>query len=186
VGENHPVGPETRYALSGDVHIAYQVVGDGPLDLIFIPGFVTHVELQWRLPGFAAFLNNLGSFSRLIRFDKRGTGMSDPVSDGFLATFDGPARAIRCACALVQGMHDLGLSIRAGLHTGECEVVDGTLAGIAVHTGARVAALAGADEVLVSSTVRDLVAGSGIGFADRGLHELKGIPGDWRLFAVAS
>jgi pimeloyl-ACP methyl ester carboxylesterase len=451
VGENHVVGPETHYALSGDVHIAYQVVGDGPLDLIFIPGFVTHVELQWRLPGFATFLNDLGSFSRLIRFDKRGTGMSDPVSgapsletrmddvravmdaagsdraaiyglsegaamsilfaatypertaalvirscsprtlwapdfpygrteaayqreteqalrvyasradaraavralgmqgedeeeafidyvrhgaspgmlealyrmnrdidirdvlptvrvpslvlhgsddqlvpvevgaytaralhasrfvvipgvghvalraggttineeiqrfleevrqtggwedaepdrmlatvlftdivgstakaielgdrrwrdvlerhnllvrrellrfrgqeidttgDGFLATFDGPARAIRCACALVQGMHDLGLSIRAGLHTGECEVVDGTLAGIAVHTGARVAALAGADEVLVSSTVRDLVAGSGIGFADRGLHELKGIPGDWRLFAV--
>jgi pimeloyl-ACP methyl ester carboxylesterase len=444
------VGPETRYALSGDVHIAYQVVGDGPFDLVFVPGFVTHVELQWRLPGMGDFLRDLGSFSRLIRFDKRGTGMSDPVSgapsletrmddvravmdaagsrraafyglsegaalsilfaatyperiaalvvrsssprtmwapdfpwgrreeayrhevdqalrvfaaraeareavralgmqteeeveafidyvrygvspgmlaalyrmnkeidirpvlpavgvptlvmhgsedqivpveagaytaqrirsarfiqmpgvghvslrpyprlqdeierfltdvwqaggwedaepdrmlatvlftdivdstataievgdrrwrdllerhhvlvrrellrfrgreidtagDGFFATFDGPARAIRCACAVVDGMRELGLSIRAGLHTGECEVADGKVAGIAVHTGARVAAQADADEVLVSNTVKDLVAGSGIKFTDRGAHELKGIPGDWRLFAV--
>jgi class 3 adenylate cyclase/pimeloyl-ACP methyl ester carboxylesterase len=445
------VGPETRYALSGDVHIAYQVVGDGPFDLVFVPGFVTHMELQWRLPGMGDFLRDLGSFSRLIRFDKRGTGMSDPVTgapsletrmddvravmdavgsrraafyglsegaamsilfaatypertaalvvrscsprtlwapdfpwgrseeayqhetdhalqvfapraeareamraigmqndsevdafidyvrygtspgmlarlyrmnreidirqvlptvrvptlvmhgsedqivpveagrytaqrlrsarftelpgvghlslsaggtqiqaeigrfltdvwqtggwedaepdrmlatvlftdivestakaielgdrrwrdllerhyslvrrellrsrgrevdtagDGFLATFDGPARAIRCACAIVAGMRDLGLSVRAGLHTGECVVADGKVAGIAVHTGARVAALAEADEVLVSSTVRDLVAGSGIQFSDRGAHALKGIPGEWRLFAV--
>jgi pimeloyl-ACP methyl ester carboxylesterase len=443
--------PETRYALSGDVHIAYQVVGEGPFDLVFVPGFVTHVELQWTLPGFEAFLRGLGSFCRLIRFDKRGTGMSDPVSgapslearmddvravmdavgsrraafyglsegaamsilfaatypertaalvvrscsprtlwapdfpwgrseqayrqemdqalrvfgpraearravralgmqdedeveafidyvrygaspgmldalyrmnkdidvrqvlptvrvpalvlhggedqivpvdvgaytaqhirsarfvevpgvghvalraggtqiqaeieqfltdvwqtggwddaesdrllatvlftdivdstpkaielgdrdwrdllerhhalvrrellrfrgreidttgDGFLATFDGPARAIRCACAIVDGVRDLGLSIRAGLHTGECEVADGKVAGIAVHTGARVAAQAVADEVLVSSTVKDLVAGSGITFVERGLRELKGIPGEWRLFAV--
>ncbi len=442
---------ETRYALSGDVHIAYQVIGDGPFDLVFVPGFVTHMELQWGLPGFKAFLKDLGSFSRLIRFDKRGTGMSDPVGgaptletrmddvrvvmdavgsrraafyglsegaamsilfaatypertaalvirscsprtlwapdypwgrsedayqreidqalrvyatraearqavralgmrdddeveafidfvrngaspgmlealygmnreidirqvlptvrvpalvlhgnddqvvplevarytarrlasarlveiagvghlalraggqqiqeeierflndiwqtggweeaepdrmlatvlftdivdstpkaielgdrdwrellehhnaivrrqlarfrgveidttgDGFLATFDGPARAIRCARAIVDGVHDLGISIRAGLHTGECEVADGKLAGIAVHTGARVAAQAVADEVLVSSTVKDLVAGSGINFDERGLHELKGIPGEWRLFAV--
>ena len=445
------MGPETRYALSGDVHIAYQVIGDGPFDLVFVPGFVTHMELQWRLPGFEAFLRTLGSFSRLIRFDKRGTGMSDPVNgapsletrmddvrvvmdavgsrraafyglsegaalsilfaatypertaalvvrscsprtlwapdfpwgrseqayqpetdqalqvfapragareavralgmrtedeveayidfvrygaspgmleklyrmnkeidirqvlptvrvptlvihgsedqvvpvqaaaytaqrirsarfielpgvghlslgagtdrigteierfltdvwetggwedaepdrilatilftdivestakaielgdrrwrgllerhhmlvrrellrfrgreidtagDGFLASFDGPARAIRCACAIVESVHDLGLSIRAGLHTGECEVTDGKIAGIAVHTGARVAALAAADEVLVSSTVRDLVAGSGIRFDEKGAHELKGIPGQWRLFAV--
>ena len=432
------------------MHIAYQVVGDGPFDLIFVPGFVTHMELQWRLPGMGDFLRDLGSFSRLIRFDKRGTGMSDPVSgapsletrmddvravmdavgslraafyglsegaamsilfaatypertaalvvrscsprtmwapdfpwgrreeayqqevdqalrvfaaraeareavralgmqteeeveafidyvrygvspgmlaalyrmnkeidirqvlpavgvptlvlhgsedqivpveagaytaqrirsarfiqmrgvghvtlqpypriqdeierflnevwqtggwedaepdrilatvlftdivestakaieigdrrwrdllerhntlvrrellrfrgreidtagDGFLATFDGPARAIRCACAIVDGMHELGLSIRAGLHTGECELADGKIAGIAVHTGARVAARADADEVLVSNTVKDLVAGSGIKFKDRGAHELKGIPGEWRLFAV--
>jgi pimeloyl-ACP methyl ester carboxylesterase len=445
------VEPETRYALSGDVHIAYQVVGEGPLDLVFVPGFVTHMELQWRLPGFDAFLRDLASFSRLIRFDKRGTGMSDPVNgapsletrmddvravmdavgsrraafyglsegaamsilfaatypertaalvvrscsprtlwasdfpwgrterayqreidqalqvfgpradardamraigmqddeeidafidlvrfgtspgmlealyrmnkeidirdvlptvrvpalvmhgsedqivpvevgaytarrmrsarflevpgvghlalragaksiqteierflsdvwqtggweegepdrmlatvlftdiaestakaielgdrdwrallerhnalvrrellrfrgrevnttgDGFLATFDGPARAIRCACAIVDGVRDLGLSIRAGLHTGECEVADGDVAGIAVHTGARVASHALADEVLVSSTVKDLVAGSGITFEERGVHELKGIPGEWRLFAV--
>ncbi len=445
------MGPETQYAHSGDVHIAYQVVGDGPFDLVFVPGFVTHVELQWALPGFASFLSALGSFSRLIRFDKRGTGMSDPVSgaptletrmddvravmdavgsrraafyglsegaamsilfaatypertaalvvrscsprtlwgpdfpwgrsedayqrevdqalqvyapraeareavralgmkdedeveafidfvrhgaspgmlealyrmnrdidirdvlptvrvptlvlhgsddqivpvevgaytaqrlrsarfvelpgvghlalgaggaqiqkvverflndvwqtggwreadpdrmlatvlftdivgsttkaielgdrawrdllerhnalvrrellrfrgrevdttgDGFLAAFDGPARAIRCARSIVEGVHDLGLSIRAGLHTGECELAEGKIAGIAVHTGARVAAQAGADEVLVSSTVRDLVAGSGIAFKERGTYELKGIPGEWRLFAV--
>jgi class 3 adenylate cyclase len=81
-------------------------------------------------------------------------------------------------------VHDLGLSIRAGLHTGGCEVAEGKVAGIAVHTGARVAAQAGADEVLVSSTVKDLVAGSGITFSERGLHELKRIPGEWRLFAV--
>ena len=108
----------------------------------------------------------------------------DTTGDGFLATFDGPARAIRCACAIVEGVHDLDLSIRAGLHTGECEVADGKVAGIAVHTGARVAAQAQADEVLVSSTVRDLVAGSGIAFTERGVRELKGIPGEWRLFAV--
>jgi len=108
----------------------------------------------------------------------------DTAGDGFLAAFDGPARAIRCACAIVHGVRDLGLSVRAGLHTGECEVADGKIAGIAVHTGARVAALAATDEVLVSNTVRDLVAGSGIQFSDRGAHALKGIPGEWRLFAV--
>jgi pimeloyl-ACP methyl ester carboxylesterase len=437
--------------LSGDVHIAYQLSGDGPFDLVFVPGFVTHMEVQWRLPGFGELLNTLGKFSRLIRFDKRGTGMSDPVwgapnletrmddvravmdavgsrraafyglsegaamailfaathpertaalvlrscsprtmwapdfpwgrseeayqrevdqalqvyrsrdeaeasvralgmrdhdeveafidlirygaspgmlealyrmnkeidirdvlptvrvptlvlhggedtvvpvqvgaytaehlpsarfveldgvghlalkaggtrlqeevqrfltdvweaggweeaepdrmlatvlftdivsstekaielgdrrwrellerhnglvrrellryrgrevdttGDGFLAVFDGPARAIRCAVAIIEGVHALGLSIRAGLHTGECELADGKVAGIAVHTGARVAAQAAADEVLVLSTVRDLVAGSGIKFEQRGTHQLKGIPGEWRLFAV--
>jgi class 3 adenylate cyclase len=117
----------------------------------------------------------------LLRF--RGREI-DTAGDGFLATFDGPARAIRCACAIVDGVRDIGFSIRAGLHTGECEVVDGKVAGIAVHTGARVAAQAVADEVLVSSTVRDLVAGSGIGFTERGAHEMKGLPGEWRLFAV--
>jgi pimeloyl-ACP methyl ester carboxylesterase len=445
------VEAETRYALSGDVHIAYQLTGDGPFDLVFVPGFVTHMELQWKLPALPDFLKDLGSFSRLIRFDKRGTGMSDPVSgapsletrmddvravmdavgsrraafyglsegaamailfaatypertaalvvrscsprtmwasdypwgrmeeayqrevdralkvygpradaresvralgmydedeieefidfmrhaaspgmlealyrmnkeidirevlpavrvpalvlhgsedeivpvevgaytaqrlgsarfvelegighlalrtgagpieheirrfltdvwetggweesapdrmlatvlftdivestskaselgdrrwrellsqhnalvrrellrfrgrevattgDGFLATFDGPARAIRCAGAIVGGVHDLGLAVRAGLHTGECEMAEGKVAGIAVHTGARVVAKAQADEVLVSSTVKDLVAGSGITFKDRGIQDLKGIPGEWRLFAV--
>ena len=443
-------GTETRYALSGDIHIAYQLVGDGPFDLVFVPGFVTHMELQWRLPGFESFLTDLGSFSRLIRFDKRGTGMSDPVSgapsletrmddvravmdavgshraafyglsegaamsilfaatypertaalvlrscsprtlwapdfpwgrseaayqrqveqalgvyasraearaavhalgmrdddeieafidyvrygaspgmlealyrmnreidvrdvlpmvrvptlvmhgsedevvpvelgaymarrlpsarlvelegighlslraggvriqaelERFLRTCGSPADGRRrsptecsprfclptsstrrprrsssvigggaiCSrvitrwcdansCASAAGRSTrpatafsprltvqrgrsaapaqwsteswLGLSIRAGLHTGECEIADGKVAGIAVHTGARVAALAKADEVLVSSTVKDLVAGSGITFTERGPHELKGIPGEWRLFAV--
>lgn len=450
MSQNWLVEIETHYALSGDVHIAYQVSGSGPFDLVFVPGFVTHMELQWKMPGFGGFLERLGSFVRLIRFDKRGTGMSDPVSgapsletrmddvravmdaagseraafyalsegaamailfaatypervaalavrscsprtlwapdfpwgrsseryreeteralrvygnreearsvvrglgmqteeeieayidllrygaspgmlgalyamnreidvrsvlptvrvptlvmhgsedqvvpvevgrytadrlearfvelpgvghlalgdaqnpieaelqqflteawesgawqdnepdrmlatvlftdivdsttraielgdrrwrdllehhnaivrrellrhrgreidsagDGFLATFDGPARAIRCAGAIVASVQELGIQIRAGLHTGECEIADGKVAGIAVHTGARVAAQAEADDVLVSSTVKDLVAGSGIEFVERGVHELKGIPGQWALFAL--
>jgi len=108
----------------------------------------------------------------------------DTAGDGFFASFDGPARAIRCACAVVDRVRELGIEVRAGLHTGECEVVDGKVAGIAVHTGARVAANARGGEVVVSSTVKDLVAGSGIDFEDRGVHELKGIPGEWRLFRV--
>ena len=445
------VQPETRYARSGDVNIAYQVSGDGPFDLVFVPGYVTHLELHWKMRTFRPFLEQLSSFCRLIRLDKRGTGMSDPVSgappletrmddvravmdavgsrraafyglsegaamailfaatypertaalvvrsgfprrmwapdypwgrteeeyrgeverdlqvfgpreqardavralgqfddeevelflellrfgsspgtlealhrmnkeidirhvlpavrvptlvlhgsldtvvpievaryvasriptarlveipdighlafkggdeigdeirrfvtevwktggwdeaepdrvlatvlftdivgsstkatelgdrawrdllerhhavvrrellrhrgreidtagDGFFASFDGPARAVRCACAVAEGVRELGLEIRAGLHTGECEVVDGKVAGIAVHTGARVAAEAGPGEVLVSSTVKDLVAGSGIQFQDRGVRPLKGVPGEWHLFAVA-
>ncbi len=108
----------------------------------------------------------------------------DTAGDGFLATFDGPARAIRCACAISDAVKPLGIEIRAGLHTGECEVMREKLGGIAVHIGARVAALATPGEVLVSSTVKDLVAGSGLEFEDRGTHTLKGIPGEWRLFAV--
>jgi pimeloyl-ACP methyl ester carboxylesterase len=441
--------PKTRYAKSGDLHIAYQVVGEGGLDLLFVPGWISHVELAWEVPPIARFLRRLASFSRLIVFDKRGTGLSDPVpvnqlptleermddvravldaansrraallglseggplnllfaatypertqalvlvssfarllaspdhpdgtspemletflarmeegwgagvglsalwptaardpvireawarfqrmaaspgtalgllrlaaaidaravlptisaatlvlhhagdrfvpaeqgrylarhipgaryvelpgmdhlpwggaadqvldeiqefltgvrgggetervlatvlfsdivgsteraavlgdrrwrdllesyyalvrrhlagfrgrevdtaGDGFLATFDGPARAIRCAHAIAGGVRTLGIEVRTGLHTGECEVVGDKVGGIAVHLGARVAAAAGPGEVLVSSTVRDLVAGSGITFADRGTRVLKGIPGEWRLFAVAA
>ncbi len=117
----------------------------------------------------------------LLRF--RGREL-DTAGDGFLAAFDGPARAIRCACAILAQVGELGLELRAGLHTGECELVDGKLAGIALHTGARVAAEARPGEVLVSSTVRDLVAGSGIRFEERGERELAGVPGSWRLFAV--
>ena len=108
----------------------------------------------------------------------------DTAGDGFFASFDGPARAVRCAKAIVDGVRELGIDVRSGLHTGECELVDGKISGIAVHTGARVAAHAGAGEVLVSSTVKDLVAGSGLEFDDRGVHELKGIPGEWRLYAA--
>jgi class 3 adenylate cyclase/esterase/lipase len=118
---------------------------------------------------------------QLVRFRGREV---DTAGDGFFASFDGPARAIRCACAISDSVRELGLDVRAGLHTGECEVLDAKVAGIAVHTGARVASQAGPGEVLVSSTVKDLVAGSGIDFADRGVATLKGIPGDWRLFAV--
>jgi pimeloyl-ACP methyl ester carboxylesterase/class 3 adenylate cyclase len=443
--------PDVQYAKSGDVNIAYQVTGSGPFDLVFIPGYVTHLELHWAIPSFAPFLERLSSFSRLIRFDKRGTGMSDRVSDaptletrmddvravmdavgsrraafyglsegaamsllfaatypervaalvvrsafprrmwapdypwgqtendyqreveralrvfgpreqaresvralgrftdeeaesflqmlrfgtspgalealhrmnkeidirhvlpavrvptlilhgsedtivpvevahylaseiptgrvleipgvghlaffaggeriadeierflkevwetgaweeeepdrvlatvlftdivgstakaaelgdrawrellerhhalirrelvrfrgaeldvagdGFFARFDGPARAIRCACAITDGVRELGLEIRAGLHTGECEVMDRKVGGIAVHIGARVAKEAEPSEVLVSSTVKDLVAGSGLRFRERGTAALKGVPEEWRLYAV--
>ena len=443
--------PETHYAKSGDVNIAYQVTGEGPFDLVFVPGFVTHVEIAWRIPGFAPFLEQLSSSCRLIRFDKRGTGMSDRVSgaptlearmddvravmdavgsqraalyglsegaamtilfaatypertaalvvrsgfprrmwavdypwgrtedeyerevkrdlqifgsreqardavralgrfemddldsfleqlrfgsspgalealhrmnkeidvrhvlpavrvptlilhgsedtivpievshymasriptarvveisgaghlalgkpvslinaeilrfvtdvwetggwqesepdrvlatvlftdivgstakaaelgdrawrellerhhalirrqllrfrgaeldvagDGFFARFDGPARAVRCACAITESVRDLGLQVRAGLHTGECEVMDRKVGGIAVHIGARVAQAAQPGEVLVSSTVKDLVAGSGLRFRERGSAQLKGVPEQWRLYAV--
>ena len=110
----------------------------------------------------------------------------DTAGDGFFATFDGPARAIRCAEAVVERVRELGIELRAGVHTGECEVHEGKVAGIAVSTAARVATAAGEGEVLVTSTVKDLVAGSGIRFEDRGLHELKGVPGEWRLYAVTS
>ena len=436
--------PQTHYARSGEVNIAYQVVGDGPFDLVFVPGFISHLDLQWADPRIARFLEKLASFSRLILFDKRGTGLSDPVAapapledrmddvravmdaagsehaalfglseggpmsvlfaatypertralilcgtfptgtpdpeinpagqrfvdalrearataehwgegktlglmapsadserdrigrgvfersaasprmaqtliemvmdtdvrellpsirvptlvlhraeefipvecarymaeripdarlvvlpgmdhipfygdadgyaeeieefltgarqapvsdrilttvmftdivgsteraaalgdarwrelmgrhddlmraelerhrgreiktmgDGFLATFDGPARGIRCARAIADQLRSLDIPLRAGLHTGECELIGDDIGGMAVNIGARIGALAGADEVLVSSTVKDLVVGSGISFSDRGTRELKGVPGEWHIFAV--
>jgi class 3 adenylate cyclase len=109
----------------------------------------------------------------------------DTAGDGFFATFDGPARAIRCACAAADAVRELGLDIRTGLHSGECELVHGKVGGLAVHIGARVAAKAEPGEVLVSGTVKDLVAGSGIEFNDRGTHELQGVPGEWHLYSVA-
>ncbi len=109
----------------------------------------------------------------------------DTAGDGFLATFDGPARAIRCAAAICTNVRRLGIEIRAGLHTGEIEVLGAKVGGLAVHIAARVATKAGASEVLVSQTVKDLVAGSGIQFEDRGSHILKGVPEEWRLYAVA-
>ena len=120
--------------------------------------------------------------AELARF--RGREL-DTAGDGFFAAFDGPARAIRCACAIQDAVSDLGLELRAGLHTGECEQVDGKVAGVAVVTGARIAGLGGAGDVLVSATVRDLVAGSGITFDDRGMHALKGLPEERQVFAVS-
>ena len=106
------------------------------------------------------------------------------AGDGFLAAFDGPARAVRCGRAVSDAVKKLGINIRAGVHTGECEVIGDDLGGIAVHIGARIGALAATDEILVSSTVKDLVAGSGLRFEDRGTHTLKGIPGSWNLYAA--
>jgi len=265
--------PEVRYAMSGDLHIAYQVLGDGPMDLVFVSGFTSHCEHQWEEPALARSLDRLASFSRLIWFDKRGTGLSDPVldtnqftleqrmndvqavldavgseqtailgaseggaervlatvlftdivdstdhaarlgdhrwrdlveahprlvrreldrfhgreintaGDGFLATFDGPARAVRCAQAICEGVRRLGLEVRAGVHTGEIEVATGDdVGGIAVHLGARIAALANGGDVFVSRTVRDLVAGSGLCFEYRGSRHLKGIPEKWDIY----
>jgi pimeloyl-ACP methyl ester carboxylesterase/class 3 adenylate cyclase len=108
----------------------------------------------------------------------------DTAGDGFLATFDGPARGVRCACAIADDISSLGIDVRAGLHTGECEIMGDKVGGIAVHIGARVAALAGPREVLVSSTVKDLVAGTGLRFGDRGSQCLKGVPGEWHIFAA--
>ncbi len=107
------------------------------------------------------------------------------LGDGYLATFDGPARGIRCGRAIDEAARSLGLEVRIGLHCGEVELMGEDVGGIAVHIAARIGALAGAGEVLVSSTVKDLVAGSGIQFVDRGAKQLKGIPDEWRLFAVA-
>ena len=108
------------------------------------------------------------------------------LGDGSLATFDGPARAIQSGLAIAEGARDLDLEVRIGLHAGEVELVDGDVGGIAVHIAARIGALAGPGEVLVSSTVKDLVAGSGIEFADRGVQELKGVPDEWRLYAAGA
>jgi class 3 adenylate cyclase/pimeloyl-ACP methyl ester carboxylesterase len=120
--------------------------------------------------------------SELSRF---GGNEVDTAGDGFFATFDGPGKAIRCAHAITSTLQPLGLAIRAGVHTGECEVRGTSYSGMAVHIGARVAALAGPDEVYVSSTVKDLLAGSGLDFEDRGERELKGVPGTWRVYAAS-
>jgi class 3 adenylate cyclase len=136
--------------------------------------------------GDAAWRGLLGRHHTLVRGELvryRGEEL-DTAGDGFFAAFDGPGRAIECACAIRDAVRALDLEIRAGLHTGECERVDGKLGGIAIPTGSRIASLAEPGEVLVSSTVRDLVAGSGISFEDRGTHELKGVPGEWRVYAV--
>jgi class 3 adenylate cyclase/pimeloyl-ACP methyl ester carboxylesterase len=135
-------------------------------------------DRAWR-----ALLERHHATIRLLLARYRGVEL-DTAGDGFFARFDGPARGIRCAEAITASVRELGIDVRAGLHTGECEVIDGKVGGIAVHIGARIASRAGPGEVLVSQTVRDLVAGSDIGFEDRGTAQLKGIPGKWRLFQV--
>jgi len=198
--------PGARYVeLPGDDHLPW--AGDQEALLGEIEEFLTgvrHVDVSDRVLATVLFTDIVGSTERaaalgdrewrellarhhaLVRREvERFRGREiDTAGDGFLVSFDGPARGIRCACAIRDGVRAIGLEIRAGLHTGECEVMGNQLTGVAVHTGARVAALADAGEVLVSSTVRDLVAGAGLEFADRGEHELKGVPGSWHLFAV--
>jgi pimeloyl-ACP methyl ester carboxylesterase len=138
--------------------------------------------------GDRAWRNLLGRHHELIRAElRRFRGREvDTAGDGFLATFDGPGRAVRCAQAITAGVHALGVVVRAGVHTGEVELMGNAVGGIAVHIGARVAALAGPSEVLVSSTVKDLTAGSGLAYKDTGEHDLKGVPDRWRLYLVVS
>lgn len=198
--------PGAKYAeLPGDDHLPW--VGDQDTMLDEIEEFLTGVRRgpePDRVLATVMFVDIVGSTGRasqlgdrrwrdvldgyyavvrreLVRF--RGREI-DTAGDGIFATFDGPARAIRCACEIGRAVKSLGIEVRAGLHTGECEVRGGSVGGIAVHIGARVAAHGGAGEVLVSSTVKDLVAGAGIQFEDRGVHELKGVPGEWHLFSV--
>jgi class 3 adenylate cyclase len=136
--------------------------------------------------GDAAWRNLLNSYYAVVRKElTRFRGKeTNTTGDSFLATFDGPARAVHCALAIVIAVRQLGIEVRAGVHTGECELMGDNVGGIAIHAGARIMAKAEPGGVLVSRTVRDLVSGSGLDFRDEGLHELKGIPGEWRLFSA--
>jgi class 3 adenylate cyclase len=136
--------------------------------------------------GDQAWRELLDRHNQLIRLElERWRGREiKTLGDGFMATFDGPARGVRCAQAIVDRLAELGLEVRAGLHTGECELLNGDVAGIAVHIGARISDMAGPREVLVSSTVKDLAVGSGLEFSDRGVHALQGVPGEWRAYAL--
>ncbi|MBI1756877.1 MAG: adenylate/guanylate cyclase domain-containing protein [Fimbriimonas ginsengisoli] len=138
--------------------------------------------------GDAAWRHVLDSYYRVVRkeLDRFRGRETNTAGDGFLATFDGPARAVRCGLAIVQGVRQLGLAVRVGVHTGECELMGDNIGGIAVHIGARIMAKGEPGAVLVSSTVKDLVAGAGLDFRDAGSHALKGVPGEWRLFTATA
>jgi class 3 adenylate cyclase len=199
--------PDARYVeLPGDDHLPF--VGDSDAILDEVERFFTGT-LREREPDRALatvlFTDIVSSTERAAELGDRrwrellerhdadvraqveagGGRVVKSLGDGYLATFDGPARAIRCARALVDGVAPLGLELRAGVHTGECELLGDDVGGMAVHIGARISALAAPGEVLVSSAVRDLVVGSGIEFEDRGAHELKGVPGRWNLLSTS-
>jgi pimeloyl-ACP methyl ester carboxylesterase len=200
--------PEATFVeLDGDDHLPW--IGDSDAVLGEIEEFLTGVRTRPssdRVLATVLFTDIVGSTARaaeladaawadlllahhqrvrdqLARYGGREMGTA---GDGFLAIFDGPARAVRCALAIADAVRGLGLEIRAGAHTGEVELLDGDVRGLAVHIGARIAALAGPGEVLVSRTVKDLVVGSGLTFTDRGTHVLKGVPDEWQLFAAAA
>jgi class 3 adenylate cyclase len=137
--------------------------------------------------GDTAWRNLLNSYYAVVRKElARYRGKeTNTTGDSFLATFDGPARAVRCALAVALTVRQLGIDVRAGVHTGECELMGDNIGGIAVHAGARIMAKAEPGSVVVSSTVKDLVAGSGINFQDLGVHQLKGVPGEWKLFSAS-
>jgi class 3 adenylate cyclase len=179
-------GPMTREVEAFVAGIGAEPVPDTVLATILFTDIVGSTERAASL-GDRAWRELLHDHHIVVRRELarfRGEEL-DTAGDGFFAIFDGPARAISCARSIIEEVGELEVSLRAGVHTGECELQDGKVTGIAVNIGARVAATAGPGEVLVSSTVKDLVAGSGIEFVERGRHQLKGIPGEWQLYAVA-
>jgi class 3 adenylate cyclase/alpha-beta hydrolase superfamily lysophospholipase len=183
IGDNDAFLGEVEEFLTGTRH---EREPDRMLATVLFTDICQSTERAAEL-GDARWRDLLGRHDELVRHAlgrHRGREVKH-TGDGFLATFDGPARAIRCAASIAEGVHQLGIEVRSGLHTGECEVMNGDVGGLAVHIGARVMGAAGPSEVLVSSTVKDLVVGSGIDFEDRGHRELKGVPGEWRLFAVS-
>ena len=182
LGEQEPILHLVEEFLTGRRRAAE---GDRILATVLFTDIVGSTEKAAEI-GDERWRELLLSHHDLARRELEGFGgrLIDTVGDGVFATFDGPARAVRCAGAMVGAIRRLGVEIRAGLHTGEVELLGDNLGGIAVHIGARIAALSGPGEVVVSSTVKDLVAGSGIRFVDRGTHRLKGVPEEWRLFAV--
>jgi class 3 adenylate cyclase len=183
VGDQEALLDETEEFLTG---VRQSRAPERVLATVLFTDIAGSTELAGRL-GDRSWRDLLASHDALVRreLDRYRGREVKTVGDGFLATFDGPARAIRCAEAIHDGVRPLGIGVRAGLHTGECEVIADDVGGIAVHIAARVVASAAPGEILVSSTVKDLVVGSGIGFADRGVTPLKGVPGEWRLYAVA-
>ena len=191
-GADHSMWTGDATAILDEIEEFLTGVRRGPepdrvLATVLFTDVVGSTELATRL-GDRAWRDLLGRHHAAVRRElERWRGREvDTAGDGFLATFDGPARAIRCAAAVVDAIRGFGMEIRAGVHTGEVEVSNGDLRGIAVHIGSRVAGLAGPGEVLVSRTVADLVAGSGIVLAERGEHELKGVSGTWLVYAVES
>ncbi len=182
MGDSDAVVDEVEEFLTGERHIPEP---DRMLATVLFTDIVGSTERAAAL-GDRAWRDLLEGHDRVTRRQlERWRGREvKSVGDGFLAVFDGPARGIQCAQAIADGVRTLGVELRAGLHTGECELMGDDVGGIAVHIGARVAAQASAGEVLVSSTVKDLVVGSGIAFDERGAHVLKGAPGEWRLYAA--
>jgi class 3 adenylate cyclase/pimeloyl-ACP methyl ester carboxylesterase len=182
VGDQAAILDEIEEFLTGARH---QADLDRVLATVLFTDMVGSTERSAAL-GDKGWSDLLEAHNRVIReeLDRFRGREVDTAGDGFFATFDGPARAIRCACAMRNELARLGIEIRAGLHTGECELVGDKVRGLSVNIGSRVASLARPGEVLVSSTVKDLVAGSGLEFTDRGVHTLRGVPGEWRLFAV--
>jgi class 3 adenylate cyclase/pimeloyl-ACP methyl ester carboxylesterase len=182
VGDQAAILDEIEEFLTGARH---QADLDRVLATVLFTDMVGSTERSAAL-GDKGWSDLLEAHNRVIReeLDRFRGREVDTAGDGFFATFDGPARAIRCACAMRNELARLGIEIRAGLHTGECELVGDRVRGLSVNIGSRVTSLARPGEVLVSSTVKDLVAGSGLEFTDRGVHTLRGVPGEWRLFAV--